>query len=128
MTIALWCILAACLLPIVAAGIAKWGSPDFDNANPREWLAAQSGHRARANAAQQNSHEGLPLFIAAVLVASFTQGRQPVIDQLAVLYVLARIAYILCYVGNHPTMRSVVWASGLGLCIGLFLVAARSPI
>jgi len=128
MTIALWCILAACLLPIVAAGIAKAGASDYDNAQPREWLATQSGRRARANAAQQNSYEGLPLFIAAVLVASFTQGRQPVIDQLAVLYVLARIAYILCYVGDRPTLRSLVWIAGFGACIALFAVAARSPV
>lgn len=128
MTIALWCILAASLLPIVAAGIAKAGASDYDNALPREWLAAQSGRRARANAAQQNSYEGLPLFVAAVLVASFTQGRQPVIDQLAVVYVAARIGYIICYVADRPTLRSVVWTLGLGACIALFVVAARTPV
>lgn len=128
MTIALWCILVAGLLPIVGAAIAKWGFEGYDNARPRDWLARQSGFRARANAAQQNSFEGLPLFIGAVMVASFTQGPQPVIDQLAVLYVLARIAYIICYVGDRPTLRSLVWTIGMGVCIGLFVVAARSPV
>ena len=128
MTIALWCILVAGLLPIVAAGIAKAGAADYDNARPREWLSSQSGRRARANAAQQNSYEGLPLFVGAVMVASFTQGPQPVIDQLAVLYVTARIAYIICYLGDRPTLRSVVWIAGLGACIALFVVASRTPV
>jgi len=128
MTIALWCILAAGLLPIAGAAIAKWGFEGYDNAHPREWLAGQTCFRARANAAQQNSYEGLPLFVGAVMVASFTQGPQPIIDQLAVLYVLARIAYIICYVGNRPTLRSLVWVIGVGVCIGLFFVAARSPV
>jgi len=128
MTIALWCILIAGLLPISGAAIAKWGFRDYDNADPRAWLAKQSGHRARANAAQQNSFEGLPLFIGAVMVASFTQGPQPIIDQLAVLYVISRVAYIVCYVGNRPTLRSLVWVAGLACNVGLFVVASRTPV
>ena len=61
MTIAELCILIACLLPIVCAGIAKWkgfGVPrrqgGFDNHNPRQWLARLEGWQARANAAQQS--------------------------------------------------------------------------
>ena len=128
MTIALWCILVAGLLPISGAAIAKWGFRDYDNADPRAWLARQTGYRARANAAQQNGFEGLPLFIGAVMVASFTQGPQPIIDQLAVLYILSRIAYTVCYVGNRPTLRSLVWIAGLACIVGLFVVASRSPV
>lgn len=126
MTVALWCILFAGLLPIVAAGTAKWGFRDYDNARPREWLSRQTGFRARANAAQQNSYEGLPLFVGAVLVASLTQGRDPLIDQFAVVYVLSRIAYIVCYVADRPTLRSVVWTIGVGCCVALFVVANRT--
>ena len=43
MTLALWCLLVAALLPIACAGIAKWGFQGFDNNNPREWLARQQG-------------------------------------------------------------------------------------
>lgn len=128
MSIALWCILAAGLLPLAGAAAAKWGFEGYDNAHPREWLSRQTGFRARANAAQQNSFEGLPLFIGAVLVASFRQGPLPVIDQLAVLYVLSRIAYIVCYIGDRPTLRSLWWVVGLALCVGLFMVAASAPV
>ena len=69
-TLAYWCVLVAALLPIVCAGIAKWGTfgkprrdGGFDNENPRAWLARQTDWRARANAAQANSFEALPFFI-----------------------------------------------------------------
>ena len=126
MSIALWCLLIAGLLPVAAAAGAKWGFRDYDNANPRQWLAQQTGFRARSNAAQQNSYEGLPLFTAAVLVASFTQGPQLIIDQLAVLYVLARVAYIACYIGDRPSLRSLVWLVGVLCCVALFVVANRT--
>ena len=83
MALSYWCVLLACLLPIVAAGVAKWGTfsrsvreGGFDNEDPRAWLARQSGRRARANAAQANSFEALPLFIAAVLTAQQLQVQQ----------------------------------------------------
>ena len=76
LTIAYWCVLVAALLPIVCAGMAKWGAMGrsardggYDNDNPRAWLAQQTAWRARANAAQANSFEALPFFIGAVLIA-----------------------------------------------------------
>ena len=45
------CVLIAGLLPYVGTMAAKWGFRRFDNNNPREWLAQQTGFRARANAA-----------------------------------------------------------------------------
>jgi len=124
MTIALWCILVAGLLPIAAAAIAKWGFEDYDNAHPRAWLAQQTGFRARANAAQHNSYEGLPLFIGAVLVASWARGPEPIIDQLAMLYIACRVLFIAAYVANRPTLRSLVWTAGVAAVIALFVVAA----
>jgi uncharacterized MAPEG superfamily protein len=52
MTIAYACVLLMGLFPYVAAGIAKKGFENFDNSMPRQWLAQQTGFRARANAAQ----------------------------------------------------------------------------
>ena len=54
MTIAYYCVLFMGLFPYVAAGIAKKGFDNYDNGAPREWLAQQTGFRARANAAQAN--------------------------------------------------------------------------
>lgn len=122
------CILVACLLPIVAAGVAKWGSftrppsqGGYDNREPRAWLAQQTGRRARANAAQANSFEALPLFIAAVLAAQQMQVGQPLIDGLAVTFIVLRVAYIGLYVANLATARTLVWLAGLSVSVALLL-------
>jgi uncharacterized MAPEG superfamily protein len=120
MTIAYACILFMGLFPYVAAGIAKKGFEQYDNANPRQWLAQQTGFRARANAAQANLFESLPLFFAAVIIAHIANAPQPRIDLLAIGFVIARIAYLICYIANWPTARSIVWVLGLGCVIAIF--------
>ena len=120
MTIAYYCVLFMGLLPIVAAGIAKKGFHGYDNSAPRQWLAQQTGFRARANAAQANLFESLPLFFAAVIIASIAHAPQDRIDLLAIGFVLARIAYLICYVANWPTTRTTVWFFGIICVVALF--------
>ena len=120
MTIAYWCVLFMGLFPYVAAGIAKKGFEGYDNGMPRQWLAKQTGFRARANAAQANLFESLPLFFAAVIIAHLEDASQARVDLLAIGFVLARIAYLVCYVANWPTTRSVVWLAGLACVVALF--------
>jgi uncharacterized MAPEG superfamily protein len=121
MTIAYACILFMGFLPIVAAGIAKKGFQGYDNSMPRQWLAAQTGFRARANAAQANLFESLPLFFAAVIIASIMNVPQARIDLLALGFVAARIAYLVCYIANWPTTRTIVWLVGFICVVALFL-------
>jgi len=128
MTIAEACILIACLMPIVCAGLAKskgFGKPrregGFDNRSPRQWLAGLQGWQARANAAQQNSFEALPIFIAGVLVAERMHASQSLIDALAIAFLAARVGYIGTYLADRATLRSVFWVLGLGCCIAMFL-------
>ena len=120
MTIAYACVLLMGLLPYVAAGIAKKGFAGYDNSAPRQWLAQQTGFRARANAAQANLFESLPLFFAAVIIASMAHAPQDRIDVLAIGFVIARIAYLVCYVANWPTTRSIVWLCGMICVAALF--------
>ncbi len=124
MTIALWCLLVVALLPIMCAGIAKWGFEEFDNRRPREWLARQQGWRARAHAAQQNSWEALAIFTAAVLTAHVVAAPQGRVDLLAGVFVAARLAYIAAYVADLAALRSAVWLVGLGVCVALFAAGA----
>jgi uncharacterized MAPEG superfamily protein len=121
MTIAYFCVLVMGLLPYVATGIAKKGFDGYDNGLPRQWLAKQTGFRARANAAQANLFESLPFFFAAVIIASIEDVPQVRIDLLAVGFVLARIAYLFCYVANWPTTRSIVWLIGIICVVSLLL-------
>lgn len=127
-TIAHGCMLVAALLPIVCAGIAKWGafgkplrSGGYDNDNPRAWLASQSQWRARANAAQANSFEALPFFLAAVIVAQQLAVPQFRLDALALAFVALRLAYIVSYVACWSSARSIIWVAGLGVNIAIML-------
>jgi uncharacterized MAPEG superfamily protein len=120
MTIAYWCVLFMGLLPIVAAGIAKTGFKNFDNGMPRQWLANQTGFRARANDAQANLFESLPLFFAAVIIATIASAPQNRIDLFAIGFVLARIAFLICYIANWPTTRTIVWTAGLICVVAIF--------
>jgi uncharacterized MAPEG superfamily protein len=120
MTIAYWCVLFMGLLPIVAAGIAKKGFKDYDNGMPRQWLANQTGFRARANAAQANLFESLPLFFAAVIIATTANAPQSRVDLLAVGFVLARIIFLICYLANWSSARSIVWLAGLICVVAIF--------
>lgn len=121
MTIAYACVLFMGLFPYVATGIAKKGFDNYDNSMPRAWLAQQTGFRARANAAQANLFESLPLFFAAVIIASMNNAPQARIDLLAIGFVVARIAYLICYIANWPTTRSIVWLAGLACAVAIFL-------
>ena len=120
MTIAYWCVLFMGVFPIVAAGIAKKGFEGYDNGMPRQWLAKQTGFRARANAAQANLFESLPLFFAAVIIASIANAPQDRIDLLALGFVATRIAYLICYLANWSTTRSIVWLLGLACVVTIF--------
>jgi uncharacterized MAPEG superfamily protein len=120
MTIAFACVLFMGLFPYVATGIAKKGFEGYDNRQPRAWLAHQTGFRARANAAQANLFESLPLFFAAVIIASIAHAPQDRIDELALGFVAARIAFVICYVADWSTARSLVWFAGIVCEVAIF--------
>ena len=131
-TIAYWCVLMAALLPIVCAGIAKggmFGKPrregGFDNHDPRAWLARQKDWRARANAAQANSFEGLPFFIGAVIIAHTLQAHQARLDILAFVYVVLRILFIMMYVAGLSTARTGLWTAALAVNVGILFLGYR---
>lgn len=130
-TLAYVCVLVAALLPFFCAVIAKWGSfsrprreGGYDNHHPREWLARQTDWRARANAAQANSFEALPFFIGAVVIAHQLHAPQSRIDILAFLFVVTRLFYILMYIADKATFRSIAWVVGLLLNITILLLGA----
>jgi uncharacterized MAPEG superfamily protein len=125
LTIAIWCILAAGLLPYLATLVAK-SRPGFDNTNPRAWLQKQDGFRQRANNAQLNSFEAFPLFAAAVIIGTYLQVARHSLDELAVGFVVARVLYIVCYIANWAALRSLVWFAGMFCCVAIFVAAART--
>jgi uncharacterized MAPEG superfamily protein len=129
LTVAYWAVLVTALLPIACAGLAKWGmfgksrrDGGYDNHNPRDWLARQGDWRARANAAQANSFEALPLFMAAVIIAHQVGANQMRLDLLAFLFVVLRVVYVFLYVADLATARSLIWVLALAVNIALFFI------
>lgn len=130
MATALWILLAAMLIPIICGGISKvsGGEDRYDNANPREWLARRTGYQARANGAQANSWEALATYIAG-LTAVFIGGvDQATVGLIASIFLVARIAYVACYLANLATLRSLTWLVGFGSCICLIVMGAQRVV
>jgi uncharacterized MAPEG superfamily protein len=126
MSTAIVCVILAGFLPLIAAGIAKFGpqennpSEPFDNHQPRAWLAKQTGMRARANAAQANTFESLPFFYIAIAIAFLFDAPQERINMLAIIFLLARVAYLICYLKDWANVRSLMWLIGFGCTVALF--------
>ncbi len=134
MTIANTCVLVAAVLPIVTVGLAKGSTAGkkrrdggYDNNNPRQWEAKLEGWQARANAAQNNGFEALPLFVFAVLAAQLAGLDQARTDMLAMAFIGGRLVYTLTYLADLAALRSLVWAAGLGVTIAIFAPTLMLP-
>lgn len=126
MTIAFTCVLIAIVLPQIWGALAKKNlikDGTYDNNASRAQLAHLQGASQRAKWAEQNSYETLPAFIAAVIIAHLAGASQGVMDLLAVVYVVARVLYGICYLQDWASARSLVWLVSFLAIIGLFVVA-----
>jgi len=125
MTVAEWCVFGAVMLYLLTIAPIKWiGFRRFDNANPRDPAFYDDPIRSRALGAHQNGIETFPFFAVAVLLAEFRGGPQRFVNELAVLFLIVRIAYVLTYLGNRPTLRSILWATGFVINIAIFFMPA----
>jgi len=101
----------------------KWfGFRSFDNSNPRDPAFYGDPIRARALGAHQNGIEAFPLFAVAVLLAEFRDAPQNLINELAVLFLIVRVAYVFTYLGNRPRLRSILWNIGFTINIAIFFM------
>lgn len=121
MHIEIWIILAA-FLPFIAAITAKAGGKDFSNHHPRKWLAQQTGWRARANAAQANTFEALPLFYVGLLYAYITSSNLKLVQTIVVIWLLLRLVYLIAYLFDKALLRSLVWFLALLCNLSLLFV------
>ena len=125
MTIAEWCVFAALMLYLLTIAPIKWiGFRRFDNANPRDPAFYDDPIRSRALGAHQNGIETFPFFAVAVLLAEFRGGPQRFVNELAVLFLIVRIAYVFTYLGNRPTLRTILWSIGFVINLGIFFMPA----
>jgi uncharacterized MAPEG superfamily protein len=125
MTVAEWCVFGTLMLYLLTIAPIKWlGFRRFDNARPRDPVFYNDPIAARALGAHQNGIEAFPFFAIAVLLAEFRTGPQRLIDELAILFLIVRIAYVFTYLGNRSNLRSILWAIGLAINVGIFFLPA----
>ncbi|MAT52612.1 MAG: hypothetical protein CMK32_15645 [Porticoccaceae bacterium] len=126
MTPAYTCVLIAVILPFIWAAIAKrpfFKAQNYDNNAPRQLLETLEGAYKRANWAQQNAFEALPGFIGGVVIAQLAGVAPAMINTLAVIFIVARIAHGILYIKDMATARSLAWTVGIICVIGLYVAA-----
>jgi uncharacterized MAPEG superfamily protein len=123
MTIAEYCVFGAVALYLLTITPIKWlAFREFDNATPRDPAFYDDAIRARALGAHQNGIEAFPFFAVAVLLAEFREAPQNLINELAILFLIVRVAYVLTYIGNRPSLRSILWSTGFIINIAIFFL------
>ena len=124
MTAAEWCVFGTLLLYLLTiAPIKALGFRRFDNAKPRDpGFYEQDPIASRALGAHQNGIEAFPFFAIAVLLAEFRGGPQRLVNELAILFLIVRIAYVFTYLGNRPTLRTILWNLGFLINVAIFFL------
>jgi uncharacterized MAPEG superfamily protein len=131
MTIPLWCLLVAVVLPYVwfsvaaPARIKQFGAA-FDPHAPRAQDPELRGRASRAQGAHVNALEALTYFAPAVLVAHVTHADPEWSARLAIAFVVLRVIHGVVYLADKPPLRTLSFALGYLVSIGLFVLAARA--
>jgi len=117
MTIAIWCVLVAAILPYVPFVFVR----GIDRDEPRASVPALDPRSVRAYGAQLNGFETFPFFAAAVIVAHMIGGPSRAADILAVIYVLFRVGHMTAYVARKQPLRSLAFSLGQITALAIFL-------
>lgn len=111
MSLALWMVVIAGIMPVLTVGIAKGMGQRYNNREPRLWAQNLEGLPRRAHAAHQNHFEFFPLFGIAILLAEWKTGGGT-LNALASVIILARIVYTGAYLADKDMLRSLAWMVG----------------
>src|SRR5580698_8591286 len=125
MTVAEWCIFATLMLYLLSIASIKWiRFRHFDNSRPRDPAFYDDPIAARALGAHQNGIEAFPFFAVAVLLAEFRGGPQRLVNEMAILFLIVRIAYVFTYLGDRPNLRTILWSIGFLINVAIFFLPA----
>jgi len=95
----------------------------YDNVYPRDQQSTLKGFGKRALAAHNNSIEAFPLFATGVLLALWANADVTTTQNLCVVFICSRIAYLICYWVNINVLRSTVWTVGFVCSVWLMALA-----
>jgi uncharacterized MAPEG superfamily protein len=117
MTIAIWCILIAQILPYVAFSFVKGIDPE----QPRFQVGGLIGQSVRAYGAHLNGLETFPWFAAAVIVAHMVGGPSRIVDILTVIYILVRIGHLAAYLAGRQPLRTAAFTVAQFVALAIFV-------
>lgn len=124
MTIAEWCLFGAVILYLATVAPAKaFGHREFNNATPRDPAFYEHPVRKRALGAHINGIETFPFFATAVLLAEFRAAPQEWVDTLAIGFLATRLIFVIAYVADKPTARTVLWNAAFAFNLGIFFLS-----
>ena len=124
MTIAEWCVFGAVMLYLLTIAPFKVIEfpplRQFQTARRRVLSKTRSAHvRSARTSTASKCFRSSP---SAVLLAEFRAGPQRLINELAILFLIVRIAYVLTYLGNRPMLRSILWNVGFAINLAIFFM------
>lgn len=129
MSILLTCLFIACCLPILskipvvlAMNQEKGG---YNNNYPRIQQDALKGLGARAVSGHKNSYESLLIFGLCLLPAIALNHATAAIQDLAILYLVSRVLYHICYLFDWASVRSIMWAISFAASLGILALCFR---
>jgi uncharacterized MAPEG superfamily protein len=129
MTITLWSLLVAALLPYVWFGVAtplrKQEFGELDANHPRLQEAKQSGRGARAMGAHGNAFEALAVWAPAVLAAHATNPGSALAPKLALAWMAARFFHGVVYIAGIAPVRTLLFAVGVVCSVLMYVVAGN---
>ena len=56
------------------------------------------------------------------MLAEFRNSPQGLINELAVLFLIVRVAYVFTYIGDRPRLRSILWNIGFVINVAIFFM------
>ena len=130
MTIPLWTLVFATLMPYLLFGLAapqrvkQFGNLELNH--PRQQTARLEGLGARLIAAQNNGFEALAVYAPAVLVAHVVGADAGHATILALVFVGARALHALFYALDKAPLRTLSFGVGLLASLGFYVIAAMA--
>lgn len=130
MTLPLWALIGAVLLPYIIAGITaiyrtrQFGSVDVKY--PRVQAAKLEGVGARAVGAQANAWEALAVFAPAVILAHVAGADAGQAAFAAGIFLLARVLHLVAYLADVAPVRTLCFVVGFGCSLWLYWLAGSA--
>ena len=116
MKIAIIVLIAMALFPYMMAWVSGFYRVKelgkIDNKNPRQQYTQLTGVGARAVAAQQNCWEALAFYSAALLAVSASGVSVDYLAETALVVLVCRTLYCICYLANLDKFRSLLFGLG----------------